>query len=340
MNGATFYFEWEVNLMHWIQSMMGDIAIALASFITLFGEETVMVLILAFLYFCYDKDMGKFIGESISLALVVNPMIKNIFVRRRPYFDNEIIKCLKKVNSDADMYDIASQGFSFPSAHSTDSAVVYGSFPIYLSKGLDEAEDVVDSAAAEIGMNRKKKMSVKRRILVYRIALVVAFLLPFLVGLSRFSLGVHYPTDVFAGWILGAVVLFVTNFLQKKFKRKHLMHLIIFLICALGIIYCRSDDYYAGLGVMAGVYLAEFFEEKYVNFENAKNLWRSFLRLIFGGGIYFGLNILIKLPFSKEFRDSDTMGAFLFRFIRYTILCFVLLGVYPMFFKKFNKEKV
>ena len=220
MTGHTFYFQWEVNLMHWIQSMMGDIATMLAAFITLFGEETVMVLILAFLYFCYDKEMGKFIGESISLALVVNPMIKNIFVRRRPYFDNEIIKCLKKVDADADMYDIASQGFSFPSAHSTDSAVVYGSFPIYLSKGLDEAEETVDCATVEAGVTNRKRVSVKRRILGYRIALVVAFVLPFLVGISRFSLGVHYPTDVLVSLILGSIYGIISYYIVKFIMKK------------------------------------------------------------------------------------------------------------------------
>ncbi|SEQ51388.1 PAP2 superfamily protein [Lachnospiraceae bacterium NE2001] len=315
MTGLTFYFEWEVRLMEWLQSMMGSVAVTLASFITLFGEETVMVLVLAFLYFCYDKEFGKFIGENITLAMVLNPMIKNIFVRRRPYFDNPGVKCLKRVNSSADQFDIAAQGFSFPSAHSTDSIVVYGSFPIYIAK------------------NKRKG---------FRMFLIIAIVLPILVGISRFSLGVHYPTDVMMGWLLGGICLVFMTFLQSKFggdsTKKHRMHLVIFLIAALGIIYCRSNDYFTGLGVMAGLYMAEYVEEKYINFEKSGSILESVLRLLVGGAIYFGLNAIIKLPFSEEFRSSATLGAFLFRFIRYTIASFILLGVYPIAFNKIKKK--
>jgi undecaprenyl-diphosphatase len=69
---------------------------------------------------------------------------------------------------------------SFPSGHSMLSAVVYLSLGALLAQ-------------------REQK----RRIKVYFLG--VALCLTFLVGMSRVYLGVHYPTDVLAGWTVGLV---------------------------------------------------------------------------------------------------------------------------------------
>jgi undecaprenyl-diphosphatase len=68
---------------------------------------------------------------------------------------------------------------SFPSGHATVSAVVYLSLGVVLARASD----------------------LKRLKLFY---ITAAILLTGIVGLSRLYLGVHYPTDVAAGWALGA----------------------------------------------------------------------------------------------------------------------------------------
>jgi undecaprenyl-diphosphatase len=67
-------------------------------------------------------------------------------------------------------------GTSFPSGHATQNAAVLPALAL---------------AAAALGANR-------------RICLAVAAAGAALVGASRVFLGVHYPSDVLAGWLLGA----------------------------------------------------------------------------------------------------------------------------------------
>ena len=96
-------------------------------------------------------------------AIALNLFLKAYFDRPRPI----VVPHLDYVRTQA-----------FPSGHAMLSAVVY------LTLGV-----ILGSAAK------------KRRLKAY--LLIVAFSLAALVGLSRIYLGVHYPTDVLAGWAIG-----------------------------------------------------------------------------------------------------------------------------------------
>ena len=56
--------------------------------------------------------------------------------------------------------------------------------------------------------------------------------------------------------------------------------------------------------------------------------------------IYFALNTLLKMPFSKEFLDSGTLGANLIRTARYAVILFIVIGVYPRIFPVFEKIRI
>lgn len=101
---------------------------------------------------------------SVAGGTALNDTLKYIFDRPRP-----------------DLVLHAAQVFTsgFPSGHAAVSAVVY------LTLGALLARDA-PSAAMKIYV------------------MAVAILVVFLVGVSRVFLGVHYPTDVLAGWSIGS----------------------------------------------------------------------------------------------------------------------------------------
>lgn len=304
--GNTFYLGFEPLLIEWLQNMMSEVGVFIASLFTILGEETVLIVILGFIYWCYNKELAKSIAVSIVVCIVWNPLIKNIALRRRPYMDFQSIKCLTPVNSDGDIYDIAVQGYSFPSGHSCNAGTVYWSL------------------ASNEGTGLKK------------ILRVVAIIIPITVGFSRVALGVHYPTDVLGGWIMGLLIVFIIPRLQKAIRTRWKLHLGILLLSIPGVFYCKTNDYFTALGVMIGVFLTIPFEEKYVHFKNTKEPIKVVFRMIGGMGIYLALNLLLKLPFDEAFLASPTRMAFLIRTMRYAIIVFVTMGVYPILFDKFK----
>jgi undecaprenyl-diphosphatase len=96
-------------------------------------------------------------------AMTINAALKAGYARARPV----LVPHLTEV---ADT--------SFPSGHAMGSAAVYLSLGLLLARVL-------------------------RRRIEKTYAIASAMLLTLLVGASRVYLGVHYPTDVLAGWLAG-----------------------------------------------------------------------------------------------------------------------------------------
>ena len=298
--GNVFFLNWELSLMEWLQAHLGAGAISFLSLLSMFGEELLLVAIMGFLYWSYDKQFGKFVGLNMLVANVWNPLIKNIFLRLRPYFVSDRISLLRKIDADADVDDIAAQGYSVPSGHSSSATAVYGSVAL---------------------RGRRKWLT------------LLAVLLPLLVGVSRVVVGAHFPTDVLAGWALGLIVITLIPWLKKTIRSKPVFYGILLLTALPGFFYCTSSDYYTSFGMLLGFALAEPFEERYVRFENTRSPVRAVLRVIGGAAVYFALNTVLKLPFSSAFLDSGTLAAHLVRSARYAVVVFTVIALYPMLFK-------
>ena len=305
---GLFYFDWELQLMEWLQERIGSSGFGfwLLSNLSAFGEQLLLVAVMGFLYWGLNKEFGKYLGLNVLMVNVWNPMIKNVFLRLRPYFvPGYKVELLRLIDSGADPMDVAAQGYSFPSGHSSSAVAAYGSLAAHEKKN--------------------------------RLLWILAILLPLLVGFSRVCMGAHYPTDVLCGWLLGAVVVILVPWLRKKIKSRWLFYAVLLLSTAPGFFYCDSNDYFTSFGMLLGFVLAEPFEERYVKFENTRNILRCILRTVGGALVYFGLNEILKLPFPKELLDAGDLTAHLIRSARYAVVIFAAVGVYPLLFKVTGK---
>lgn len=179
------YDEWILTIMRsssgnpigpkWLSESMINI--------TALGSTSVLiVVILAVSGFLilqgnYESAFLIIVTSCVGVGLVV--FLKTTFSRARP----ELISHLVEVTSR-----------SYPSGHTTMSAVVY----LSLASMLAHLQD-------------------RKRVKIYSIS--IAILLTFIVGASRVYLGVHYPSDVLAGWALGlswaAVCWILFRYLRK-----------------------------------------------------------------------------------------------------------------------------
>ena len=300
--GNSFWLSWEPGFIIFLQSKVTPLLQKFFEAITFFGDEYAMILLIGFLYWGYKKELGKKIGLYATTALITSVALGNIVMRRRPYFDHEEIKCLKPRSSKGDPYDISIQGFSFPSGHATNSVSTY----------------------AALGCNVKKTW-----------LKVVLFLIPVLIGLSRLVLGVHYPTDILAGWAVSALVILVISHI----KNQYIVYLFMALLGIVGCFFSKSADYFSSLGITFGFIAGFIFEEKLVRFENTEKVFAMILRTLGGLVLFVIVDKLLEVPFSKEFLSSSTGLSFMVRTIRYTIASFAVIGVYPMLFGYIGKKR-
>ena len=135
--------------------------------ITSLGSVTVLFFITAvaalILYFHNKKPHAAVLGAAVLLSQLSGDVLKNFYGRVRPAFA---------------VYGTPPVSLSFPSGHSTTATTAYFLLAT-IAAGLETRTAV--------------------RILYFAIAALLALS----IGFSRVFLGVHWPSDVMAGWCVG-----------------------------------------------------------------------------------------------------------------------------------------
>jgi len=161
---------------------------AIMTDITALGGATVIFLITSavFFYLLIQKQYEFMLLILIATigGALLSFGLKELFARERP----PLIFHLLTVKS-----------MSFPSGHAMMSSVVY------LTQG---------ALLAKVQSNKNLRAYI----------LLIAIILVFLIGISRIYLGVHYPTDVLAGWSVGlawaSFCWLAAKYLQRRNEQK------------------------------------------------------------------------------------------------------------------------
>ena len=197
--------SWDAGFLLYIQEYIrSDFLNPIMKVLTHSGDKGILliVLILAFLIIPRTRAIGIMSTISIVIeALLNNVLLKNLIARTRPY--DEIEGLINLVGRQSD--------YSFPSGHTGAAFAVAGAMLVVALFGLPMIE--------KTGEFKREDLS-----LTFKLISVILIMYATLLAFSRMYVGVHYPTDVLCGLLLGlgtsAVAYLIYQVAIKKIHEK------------------------------------------------------------------------------------------------------------------------
>jgi membrane-associated phospholipid phosphatase len=162
--------EIEIIINVWLQGL-GRWLLAPMQFFSLLGTTNVLLVIMAWIYWCMDNHNGIRIALALLISTGFNTALKWFFHAPRPYWISHDVEALALESS-----------FGFPSGHAMMGATFWGRIALWVKRNW--------------------------------FSLLAAIILS-LIGLSRIYLGVHFFSDVIAGWLFGFSLLIILFRVEK-----------------------------------------------------------------------------------------------------------------------------
>lgn len=291
----------QVEIMKWFQGLFENFTgffDVFFSFFTFLGEGTILFILLPVIYWTINKDIGKVLAFSCFTSVVVNETIKDIAKVERP-ISNPDIRFVEIDNIFVNTVNLKNS-YSFPSGHSQNISVACYTLALTYNK---------------------KKLWILSTIIVL------------LVMASRMYLGVHWPIDVIIGGLLGLIIATTMYLIHKKCSPSiyDYIYIGVAVLSLLTLFVSREGNTFRNIGCLMGFAFGSLLESKVVKFDPKVNpLWKKIVRVVIGLLLIFGLKVGLKPLFGL-------IGDYAFLdFIRYFIIIFAAICLYPWLFKKIN----
>lgn len=235
----------ELNILKYIESMRTDFLTAFFEAVTMLGEETILIVLVAAIYFMYDKRLAQRMFFITATSLAFNGIVKNFVKRPRPFQGGKISAIREETAT----------GYSFPSGHTQTFATGSFAFAVHLKKCWLYVFSIVFTLL--IGFSRMYLgVHYPTDVLFGAIfGFVFAFVLNILYDKAKSIHALH-----------GAVCVILLPFA------------LFFLISPDALF----ADFYKIYGLLVGLFTACLFEERYVKFSYNVPLYKKLLRVVVG----------------------------------------------------------
>ncbi len=263
---------------------------------TFLGEETFLIVAVLAIYWAVDKRRGEYLLLSLYMAIASNGILKDAVRRPRPFLTPgyEDLRYVRIDNPLVSTLDLA-DSYSFPSGHAQCASGLFSG--VWLS-------------------GRRRGST------AFLCLLAVA-----LVMTSRVYLGVHFPTDVLAGALLGLLCALLAWVLFRALYSHRLILLgaVVGLSCLALLFMDASPDTVKTTALGAGAFLGMLLEHQAVHFRTQGSVGGKVLRVVLGALLILAVRFGLRLVFP---------AGLLFDAIRYGAVGLAATGLWPWLFTR------
>jgi membrane-associated phospholipid phosphatase len=177
-------YRWGIEVIRVIQRIESPPFTTLMKFVTALGSAYFYVPLILFIFWWIDEKQGFRFALLIIVSAWINAFMKEVLKQPRPF------------NLEPALGLAHESSYGAPSGHAQMSL----SFWIPMAAWLNQ-----------VWAGKKQ-----RRLIIWISAVFIIFLM----GFTRLYLGVHFPSDIIADWILGGIIL-AFWFIPGSFILKH-----------------------------------------------------------------------------------------------------------------------